>query len=295
MELHTTPGTIDDLVADAARAGYSIRSRMLRDWVECGLLDYPQRRPAGRGQGSQQALYSANQRNLLQNLLHHRRTNGIRSLARLPVFVWTYYGDEFVPTSQALRAINTWLGDSRSSLRKARHSAAEILARLDTPHASPAARRDLVDTLADIAYTGRADYPRLEQAIRNVFEPDFQTIRRAVGHPAAPMTTQSMIDTIRARVTAATRLKANDVSEDEFRTARHVHLVTYSQYARGHRELTAAAPKDASPLYDAATIENSLANCCTNLLTTLGLVAMHPERTSAVAAIPAPTFTFQVG
>ena len=53
----TEPGTIGDLVADATAAGYQASARLIRDWTEHGLLDYPQRRPAGKGHGSAAALY----------------------------------------------------------------------------------------------------------------------------------------------------------------------------------------------------------------------------------------------
>src|SRR5487761_1316704 len=81
----TEPGTIGDLVADATAAGYQANARLIRDWIEHGLLDYPQRRPAGKGHGSAPALYPASQRNLLLTLLHHRPGNSISSLARIPV------------------------------------------------------------------------------------------------------------------------------------------------------------------------------------------------------------------
>jgi hypothetical protein len=53
----TEPGTIDDLVADAAGRGHAITVRMIRHWTAAGLLDSPQRRPAGKGHGSRPALY----------------------------------------------------------------------------------------------------------------------------------------------------------------------------------------------------------------------------------------------
>src|SRR5206468_674748 len=126
--------------------------------------------------------------------------------------IWTYWGDEYVPTSQARRAMNTWLGDPRVSKKQARQSAREILRQLDNPNATAAARRELLDALSEIAYTGRADYGRLERAVREAFEPGHDRIRRAVGHPTAPMMAQTMIDVTKARLEAVARLKAGKVS-----------------------------------------------------------------------------------
>jgi hypothetical protein len=85
VEQLTEPGTINDLTTDAARHGHQVIARLVRDWSERGLLDYPTRRPAGKGHGSKQALYTANQRMLFLSLLDKRAGNSIRSLARMPV------------------------------------------------------------------------------------------------------------------------------------------------------------------------------------------------------------------
>jgi hypothetical protein len=92
-------------VTQSARAGYEITVRLIRDWAQAGLLDRPRKRPAGRGRGSNQALYPANQRELLLTLLSKRAGNGISSLARIPVGIWMYWGDEYVPLRQARRAM----------------------------------------------------------------------------------------------------------------------------------------------------------------------------------------------
>lgn len=292
VEAITGWGTIDQLVADAAQAGYRVGVRLIRDWTELGLLEYPQRRPAGRGHGSRQAVYSANQRNLFLTLLHHRPNNKIKSLARIPVGIWTYWGDEYVPTSQALRAMNTWLGDPRVSKKQARQSAQEILRQLDSPSATATARRELLDAFSEIAYTGRADYQRLERAVRDVFEPGHGKIRRAVGHPAAPMMAQTMIDVTKARLEGVARLKAGKVNDDEFRQARHVHLVTYAEYAVQQPMLAARAPAANLDIYEPVTAEDALTNCCGHLLTVLGLTVLHPEYAARITAMPAPRIAF---
>lgn len=289
----TEPGTIDELVADAAQRGHVVGVRLIRDWTERGLLDYPQHRPAGKGHGSRPALYPASQRNLLLTLLHHRPTNTVRSLARIPVGIWTYWGDEFVPASQALRAMNTWLGNPRVSLAQARQTAQAILRQLDHPDATAAARRELLETVSKIANTSRVDFPGLERAVRNVFEPGHNRIRRAVGHPAAPMMAQSIVDVTRARLTAVSRLKAGKVTEDEFRQARHLHLITYAEYAAEQPQLAATAPAGHRDMYEPVTAEQALINCCGHLLTTIGMAVLHPESATRIGARFAPKIVFE--
>ena len=78
----------------------------------------------------------------------------------------------------------TWLGDPRANKKRASETARAILGRLDSPHATPQARREFVDVLTDASYIGRPDFVRMEAAIRAIFEPGSTRIRRAIGHPA---------------------------------------------------------------------------------------------------------------
>jgi hypothetical protein len=271
VEVIVEPGTIDDLVSDAARQGHRITPRLVRDWTEAGLLDYPQRRSAGQGYGSRQALYSAAQRMLLLALLHHRPENRIRNLARIPVGMWIYFGDDYVPLRQARRAFMTWLGDPRVSKSAAKGTAEAVLQQLSHPAATHPAKRHLLNLLTDVAYTARADYAPLEEAVRAVFEPNMRTIRRAVGHPSAPLTADSIVILLRARLTAVEQLHQNQVTDQDFIHARQQHLIAHAQYATAQPLLAVAAPADSPGFYEPVRAEIAFNNCCADLLTVLGL------------------------
>lgn len=278
MEI-TGPGTIDDLVADAAAAGYAVTVRLVRDWTQAGLLDRPRKRPAGRGRGSSPALYPENQRKLLLTLLSKRPGNGIKSLARIPVGIWMYWGDEYVPLRQARRALLTFVGDPRLSFHRAEETARAMLGQLDHPAATRAARRELRTVLTDIAYTGHLDVERLERALFDVFEPGSRLLRRAVGHPDAPLMVESVIGVLQARLTAIDLLRQDKVSESAFYQARYAHLMAYAEYAaRLQPRFAGSAPPQAPDMYEPITAEKALNECCLNLLTTIGLEAMYPER-----------------
>ncbi len=77
----TSPGTVEDLIADARGQGHKATQRMILDWQTFGLLDYPDPQGGlGRRRGSKKALYSAHQRSLFQALLQHpARPNGSAS------------------------------------------------------------------------------------------------------------------------------------------------------------------------------------------------------------------------
>ncbi|MCX5426168.1 hypothetical protein [Streptomyces sp. NBC_00078] len=288
------PATIDQLVQDAASHSHTITARLIRDWTEKGLLDYPQRRPAGKGHGSHPALYDEKQRHLLLTLLHHRKQGvGIRTLSQIPVGIWIYWGHDFVPLRQVRVAMATWIGDPRASLRRARQIAQTILQQIDHPAATPAARKALLDMLADAAYTGRVDLTALESAARAVFEPGFSPLHRAVGHLSAPLTVDSQIGIIDARLRAIAKLTTGQFSDDDFRNARHAHLLGYAQYVRDQPFLATQEPADHPGLYEPVTAESTLNQSCDHLLTALGLGIIYPERTAEFTRLPAPHITFR--
>ncbi|WP_148308100.1 hypothetical protein [Actinoplanes friuliensis] len=148
--------------------------------------------------------------------------------------------------------------------------------------------------MTDIAYTGRADLDSLTVAIREVFEPGAGAIRKAIGHPAAPLLAESLIVLIRARLEAIARLAEGVVTEDELRRARHAHLVAYAEYAIQQPSYTAHAPSAMPDMYEPVTAETMLVNSCGHLLTILGINALNPQRTVGFAAVPAPRIVFEV-
>jgi hypothetical protein len=292
MDLITEPGTIDDLVADAVAAGHDLSRRLIRDWTERGLLDNPQKRPAGKGHGSAPALYAASQRNLLLTLLHHRPGNSISSLARIPVGIWMYWGDSFVPIRQVRRALMTWLCDPRVSKQRAADAARQVLGQIAIPHATAAARRELLEVVTQANWTGRADFDRLERAIRAVFEPEHKAVARAIGHISAPVTTDAMISVMKARLHAVTELMNENLSDEALKQAREAHLFAYAEYAVRQPLLAVASPPGHT-LYEPVTAEDTLNNCCRHLLTTLGLGLTYPDHAErlrrARAGLPLPS------
>ncbi len=289
MRLVSEPGTISDMMTDAADAGHRVTARLLRDWTAQGLLDYPQRRPAGKGHGSDPALYPANQRNLLLTLLHHREGKNISSLARIPVGIWMYWGEDYVPLRQARRALLRFLGDQdasrnlagdvmRATKQRARETARAMLGQFNTPDATPEARRELLAAITHAAWSGTPDLGRIEAAIRAVFEPGYSNAHRAVGHPEAPMLAESVIIGIRVRMAAITALLTpGKVSDQDLVDARDAHLFHYADYAARQPQYAAAAPADRPTMYEPVTAEDALSNCCGHLLTALGLQMTYPE------------------
>ena len=268
----TEPGTVDDLMADARSAGFQATPRLVTDWVSHGLLDRPDLQPKGRGRGSDKGLYPASQRNLFLTLLDKRRTaTHVRALARIPLSIWLYAGDDFVPTRQALRVFTTWIGDSRASLAQARWASRQVVGQLNNADAAEQDRRALLTTLTDIAYTGRADHDELDSRIRAVFEPYGSTVPKAVGHPAAPLMTSSIIDIVDARMLAARSLAQGEATENDLQDARQQHLISLAEYVAQLPTLAAHAPPHLATMFGPITDQTLVDNCGNDLLTVLGL------------------------
>ena len=73
-------------------------------------------------------------------------------------------------------------------------------------HGRASKERELLHVLTEAAYTGRPDFDLLERVLRAVFEPGTIRIRRAIGHPAAPVTTEAMISIMKAWLAASPRI-----------------------------------------------------------------------------------------
>lgn len=266
------PGAIDDLITDAEAAGHQASPRLITDWVSLGLLDKPARRSLGQGRGSNKALYSGNQRKLLLVLLNHRKNvRSMATIAKVPVALWVYYGDDYVPLRQARRAIRTWLGDYRASRERAEWAAREMLGQLDNPAATPKACKHLRQVLAHIAYTGELDLTVLEDAITEVFEPQISPLRRAIGPPGAFLTADIVITLMQARLTAARIVKNGQVSDKQLQLARQVQIAERAAYDVLQPQLSDQAGSALTGLFKPVTFEEKVNACCVDLLTLIGL------------------------
>ncbi|OIK02633.1 hypothetical protein BIV25_03385 [Streptomyces sp. MUSC 14] len=277
----TEPGTIDDLVADAGEAGYKVTARLVHDWVAKGLLDKPTRRPKGR-RGSDKALHAINQRKLFLLLLEKRQQMPkIPSLALVPLNLWLYCGDEYVPTRQAVKALRTWLRDGLRNKDVAREGARGMLQQLDHPLATDTARNRLLRLLTDVGYTGRFDREELAGAARAVFEPSSAFagtgLIRAVGHPEAALTLENFLTHLEAMCTAIRRIRDGDLDTGLFERVRLVHRGTKSEYLARRSEFAAAASGTLAAAFAEPTL-NDLANgCCRELLTIVGYEILRAD------------------
>jgi len=68
----------------------------------------------------------------------------------------------------------------------------------------------------------------------------------------------TVVNLIKARVSAARLLAADQVDDQAFRQARQVHLIAYAEYASQRNVLAAAAPEQNLDMYETVTAESAL-------------------------------------
>ena len=193
-------------------AGFAPSKRLLSDWVSLGLLDQSTRRGLGRGKGTE-ATWPQQQLNLFLALLEkHPTVSHIAPLCNLPVFLWLWFGDEFVPTRQARRALMTWGGANRhsSSWRAARAAAVTLAGQFAHPDANERALERFITAIARATYGAPFDAEAVLGAFRDVFDPHGEN--RSVGPAQVRFRPEYFVALVKARLAALEALRRDDGS-----------------------------------------------------------------------------------
>lgn len=288
----TEAGTIDDLVEDSVRAGRPKTARTIHDWVAHGLLDRPGRRT--RHRGSDKALHSVRQRQLFLLLLDKSvATPRLNTLAQIPLAAWLYWGDDWVPTRQAVRAVRTWLGDATRNLEVAGQGARGLLEQLDHPQATQSARAKLVRLATALGARPRftaEDKAELTAAAREVFEPAHvfasSATTRAIGHPEVPVTVDSFVGITEAiqtgisHINESRHVKARDLhpSPAQMERVRAAHLVSMPMYLARRPIWAAASPPALEAMFADPTLQERFNSAGQELLIGIGFDVLHGGR-----------------
>jgi hypothetical protein len=267
-----------ELVAAARAAGHDrVSARLVDDWVGLGLLDRPTRHPAGYGKGSEPGTWSANQRELFLALLRHRDDAGsVAALCNLPVWLWLWWGDDFVPLRQARRAQATWAAAVREPPRgRSARSVGQLVADWGEPGAGRAARRELVEALHPMVCAGRIDEAALLPKLRAVFDPE-----------GRGLAAEGYLRLLRARVEALRRLtvpadrrfergkRAEPIDDALLEWARFFYLATRQSYAAEQPRL--ATDQRFGGNFDDTGLDAVVGSSCLDLATVLGLGLTTP-------------------
>ena len=232
--------TKQDLVGDARKAGLPFTVRTVGDWVEQGLLAPPRRRGAGRGKGAQPAVFPPNQRRLFNELVKKRILGAkIPRLAQIPLYLWAYWGDEYVDTAQARRAMRTALG-WRPNLELAQEHATEMVDQIAHPDATDTARRRLARLCRDIANTAKVARPEeVRAALLCVFDPHKEG--RTLGVPGAAASIGNIFGAMLRKEAARRAFLDDAVCDDVLRRARGELKASLMEFYQQQPEFAAQA------------------------------------------------------
>jgi hypothetical protein len=272
-------GTIEDLLNDARARGFPATERLIHDWVALGLLDHPTRRSRGAKGGSEKALWSAAQRNTFRALVDKRpQVKGITALCNVPVFLWLWWGEEYVATRQARQALATWAGKGAVSLQAARRQAREATEFLDDIGASRDQRDRLVKALSDTSYMARVDRNVLSDAIREVFDPEGGG--RTFGSSLMPMSIDDYVDLISARLLGM-RVARQPAPLDMLKRAWDLCRWSMQRYQTDRQALLTSSirPQDAQ-LWQEPTLDILGNRACAQVALVLGALTLEAERRS---------------
>jgi hypothetical protein len=282
-----------DLLEVAHGAGHAVTGRLITDWVSQGLLDRATKRGLGKGKGTASTWPEA-QRNLFLVLLQkHATVKRIAALCNIPVGVWLWWGDNYVPTRQARRALETWAHarERAGSWRAARETANDLVGRFAADTASKAARKELVDLVAKAAYGKPFDGPKTLAAFRRVFDPD--NTGRVLGPRGAGFVPEHYIFITQARVDAIRALRQGTLGGEAYTWARTEYLTSRREYEAEILSRIAADPEASRVFFTQTengvvlpdtTLEHVMNHACVDLLTVLGIYLKYTAR-----AHPTPT------
>jgi len=247
--------------ADATRPG--ITERLVTKWVEIGLLDRPYK--PGRGRrvgGSHPGTWSYEQLHLFLALWRQYPIRTIADLCNVPVFMWMYWGDDYVPLKQVRKAMNTWLARIKHVPRRAADDSAEkMLTTIEGKRPGRAKRELLAEAL-------RSQPPDLEQA-RSVLvtkeRAPYGTIAAASGR-TVDVDPELVMGLLGGRVAAEEQL--TKLPNYLFEWARLFNLYASGLYLQDQPSL--AADSRHGRLFPERKVEDMIWHACADLLTNVG-------------------------
>jgi hypothetical protein len=272
----STRRTQAEMLDGSRAAGFDPHPKLIERYVTVGLLDQAQ--PGGRGQGGGRGghwTWPDEQYRLWLTLLHHRRTSDRpRVLANIPVAIWLYWGEGYVPLRQVRRAMETFaaVNNKRDVRRDYRQQARHLVRSLARPRANPRAMSALVDALSEAARS------------RTPLAPETRRLFIEVVGPAAPdeqLDGERAYLMLRARWEAITRFC--DLTDAHFRWARAFHLTALAGYIGDYEGL--ASDHRFGAMHQPVDLQTATRNACRDVLQILGMGLRVPPSPSLPEAL----------
>lgn len=250
--------------------------RLVIDWTHRGLIDQPGgHRSLGRPRGFEKGTWRWEQRQLFLLLLRKRRElsqqprSDFRLLYNIPVFLWLWFGDAYVPLRQTRTALRSWLhGANRVSKEYADRAARDIVRRMADPESPREAKAMLADVLAQALREGDIDRRQLKEALAKVLDPKRTGTDR--GPEGASISPSKFAHILEARVVASVYLDV--LADPVFERSRTVYRRSRREYSDRWKGF--AEDPDIGQMFEEPTDQQVLLESCWDLLTILGMAKM---------------------
>ena len=263
-----------ELLAEGRAAHFEVSQGLIERYVTLGLLDsaYPDGTDRGYKKGVRWT-WSENQRRLWLTLLDKRReTDKPRALANIPVLIWLYWGEDYVPLRQVRRALETYSEVRKSAHRHDYPRAARSLVRsLARPRAGARAKAAAIDLLIEGARSRRLDLDALRPVLLEVVGP---------ADPSKQTDGPRALFSLAAQWAAVTRF--DELTDAHLRWARAFSLYGQADYARA-RPVLAADPRFGA-MHQPFDLQHLANRACADVLFVLGMALIAPPS----AGVPEP-------
>lgn len=291
------PYTRAGLAQAANDAGLGpVKERLITEWVERGLLDQGERTSHGRG-GGRGALYlwSDRQHDLFLTLLRKRpEVKNIASLCPIPVGIWLYWGDDWIPLRQARIALRTWWdGAGRGGEARSLANARLVVNAFASKAAPRQPKTDLRKALRVALDAGTFDVALIEGLVTELLQhgPGKGTWGPFGSSP------REVVNGMRAMVVAMSRY--DQLTDGMFYEVRARNRTIVLSYLRDWQHLS--QNETYGSMFEQPSIELWMNNSCGHLSIELGLklialddgvelppVELHPANavTEAFASLP---------
>ena len=244
-----------------------VSERLVTDWASLGLIDHPERtdRPTGKKGRGAYYTWSDNQRDLFLSLLERRGDNRqVAALALVPVGIWIYWGDPWIPLSQVRLALKTWCGEAlKSSIAKREKDALVILNNVAGRQGSRADRAALKSFIKEALSQKKFDVDKASPLIRAVTGGGTQ--ESSFG--PFQFTSQELSEAMGAMLLAYDNY--DNLSDGDFLEARSRQRMSVLQYVNDFEGL--AAEPVHGHTFEPPSIEFFIRQSCRDLLLHLGM------------------------
>lgn len=263
-----------ELIVEAHRRGFiDVTERQITEWVRLGLLDLAERAPRKDGHKGAFYLWPENQLNLLLTLLNKQKeVKHTSSLVVIPVSIWLYWGDNWVTTNQARRALKTSVNlfGPPHSWKRACANASDVVKTLLNDGAPRNKVKRLIDTLAIGLHSKKLDRDVLRPLLADLAEHDSQLEQWG----PFGFDIDSILDMLLATLKAINEL--DTITDQDLIDARAFQRQKVIAYAADFPKLSKSPAFGKQ--FEKITLELLVERSCRDLLFQLGLMIIGRER-----------------